>query len=695
MSIKKGLFKRVSTIFFFLITFFCLSVNVFAASFAYDKFDWNSFLEQHKNYWISDCAKDDEDCVDEVLKTKEKFYTRLYELLAQFNKKGYFIDDNIIIETVFFGLTPDSFADADKIESEDGESGYTIDESETKNSYIASADETAYEYFERETDTLKTLMNNMIGYYRECYGYSGVPVTSTDSNGNSILTCSDSNATIVDGECWVKVKSLKTNYFDSIGLASNISLIGSCMEATTNYSAYKLSDASSNKEVNEEIYWDFLINNKYFDKKSQLQSYFSSVLSKTHRNNMSELSIFEYEIYEEEIKEARTNIVDDIKDILDSYGNFAETPNSSWTYLNGYSSSSSFWWPIGSSETTGSGNVIMAVGEPESIKVTSKFGYRTSPKPGFHYGVDIAGVTGRANVIAAKSGIVVYSTLTRGISCPDANDVNSNCGGSYGNRVVIQHSDGSYTLYAHLAQNTVLVEEGDSVLQGHVIGKVGSSGASTGGHLHFEIRMGANSVANLVDPLNYISATEPRKTGAGYVYDENGNVISDGSLNNAITFIHTWEGTPKSIGDDYVAFDDGYGNITIGYGILVEAHKDKFEALGVNVDNVTVGSTIPKDIVDTVETQIIQGMSDSVKAMLSNNALTLEYYQIDALISRVYNCGTSGIKDFASYYKQYGVTEALYENYLSKPYTASGRVSTGLQRRRLAEWMLFSQGQYE
>ena len=90
MNIKKWLFKRISLVFFFLITFFCVKVNVLAASFPYDKFDWDSFLAQHKNYWGNFCNEDDNTCVDEILKTKEKFYTRLYELLTMYDKDGYY-----------------------------------------------------------------------------------------------------------------------------------------------------------------------------------------------------------------------------------------------------------------------------------------------------------------------------------------------------------------------------------------------------------------------------------------------------------------------------------------------------------------------------------------------------------------------------------------------------------------------------
>ena len=705
MVFRKRLFKRIGVFFFFLITFFCIKNSVYSASFAYDKFDWDRFLEQHKEYWSLYCSDGSQDCIDEVLKIKENFYTRLYELLATYDRKGYFIDDNIIIETVFFGLTPDSFADSDKIqetyEGEDIKGAYAVDKSTSKDSYIAGTDgnvEMAKAYFEKETDTLKTLMNNMIGYYRECYGYSGDPVYVQNTEGENVLGCSDPNASLLNGQCWTRVKTIKSNFFDSIGLSSKKDFEKDCKNSTSGYSSYLLGDVSSDKEVNEEIYWDFLINNKYFDNKFQLKSYFLDVLYLSGHDEMSELTDDEYELYDEKIVEARTKIVNDIKNLLGSYGKFAETPKSGWVYISegvySYSGqSNSYWWPIGGSEITTDGNVQMAVGEPTSVKVTSKFGYRTYPKTGMHLGVDISAPTGVANVIAVKSGVVVYSSKTNGDNCADLNDVNSKCGGSYGNRVVIQHNDGSFTLYAHLALNSVTVDVGDNVLQGQVIGKVGSSGSSTGGHLHFEVRVGGNTSSNVVDPLLYISSIDPRKT-SGYTYDEEGNIISDGSLSNAINYIHSWEGDPKADGSDYIAIDDGYGFITIGWGVVPKFNRDKFLALGVDPDKIVVGSRVSREIVDMIETQIIQGMADTVKSMLSNNGIILENYQIDALISRTYNCGSGGLTGFPAAYNAYGTSEALFENFMYKPNTSSGKLSKGLQRRRRAEYLLFSQGEY-
>ncbi len=78
---------------------------------------------------------------------------------------------------------------------------------------------------------------------------------------------------------------------------------------------------------------------------------------------------------------------------------------------------------------------------------------------------------------------------------------------SYGNFVKIQHSDGTYTLYAHMLKGTIRVSVGDTVEQGQVIGQMGTSGNSSGVHLHFEVRDANN---NRLNPLNYINADNPR-----------------------------------------------------------------------------------------------------------------------------------------------------------------------------------------
>ena len=182
------------------------------------------------------------------------------------------------------------------------------------------------------------------------------------------------------------------------------------------------------------------------------------------------------------------------------------------TYYSDYSvveekGTAEYYWPIGSSTTTGD-DILFATGKPVTVKITSRFGVRTDPLTGKtkkHNGVDIAssGGAGNTNVIAAKSGVVVKINN----NCTSYG--NKSCGGGYGNYVMISHSDGKYTFYAHLHQNSITVKKNDNVTVGQVIAKVGSSGRSTGPHLHFEVR---TSTTNRVNPLDYISEknTRPR-----------------------------------------------------------------------------------------------------------------------------------------------------------------------------------------
>lgn len=122
---------------------------------------------------------------------------------------------------------------------------------------------------------------------------------------------------------------------------------------------------------------------------------------------------------------------------------------------------------------------------PSSTYVTSRYGYRTHPIFGdqrFHSGIDISANTG-ATIVAADSGTVSVATYSD----------------SYGNYVTIYHSNGTYTLYAHMS--SLAVSAGQSVSQGDTIGYAGSTGWATGPHLHFEIRANGGTV----DPLAYFS----------------------------------------------------------------------------------------------------------------------------------------------------------------------------------------------
>lgn len=120
---------------------------------------------------------------------------------------------------------------------------------------------------------------------------------------------------------------------------------------------------------------------------------------------------------------------------------------------------------------------------PAGGTITSSFGYRTDPYPGFHKGIDIAAGFG-STIVAANSGVVI--------------SVGYEAAG-YGSYVVIDHGGGLATLYAHLSR--IGVGNGQSVDRGQSIGAMGSSGLSTGSHLHFETILNGQNV----NPLGYVN----------------------------------------------------------------------------------------------------------------------------------------------------------------------------------------------
>ncbi|MBQ9072528.1 MAG: M23 family metallopeptidase [Bacilli bacterium] len=346
--------------------------------------------------------------------------------------------------------------------------------------------------------------------------------------------------------------------------------------------------------------------------------------------------------------------------------------------------STTYWWPIGSKETTVVDGKTFATGDPETTIVTSPYGYRSDPITGarkLHTGVDIAGGSGlgNVNIIAARDGVVVYPTKGANTSCPsNYSSTSYNCSsGAYGNYVIIQHSDGNYTLYGHLHANTITVTAGDSVKQGQVIGKMGTSGYSTGAHLHFEVREGANSYYSTVEPLGYISAENPR-------------IVSTGG--EFLSWLNSWEGHSPISGDYYIVEDIGDGVRTVGGGVTLEHNAGRFAAYGIDINDYPVGSQISKSIVDSIQLEEIASKRSYIENVLSNNSIVLEEKQIQALVSQMYNCGN--INGFVAAYKEYGNTDTFYDNWFFRNIMRGSQFEKGLTRRRNAEWSLFHAGEY-
>ena len=161
----------------------------------------------------------------------------------------------------------------------------------------------------------------------------------------------------------------------------------------------------------------------------------------------------------------------------------------------------------------------------ENIIVTSEYGYRMNPvtkKYSKHTGIDLI-VIGNENeeVISIGDGIVskIY-----------------NDDSIWGNAVEIEHTklDGTkiYSFYAHLKDDSILLEEGMKVLQGQAIGIIGTTGNSTGIHLHFEIRT-ASGFGNDIDPTSYILGRESLGIidAEGIEVEEIDNITEDENIN--------------------------------------------------------------------------------------------------------------------------------------------------------------------
>lgn len=141
---------------------------------------------------------------------------------------------------------------------------------------------------------------------------------------------------------------------------------------------------------------------------------------------------------------------------------------------------------------SGQYNGVMAWPVPGFYRVSSPFGYRIHPifkTRKMHTGIDVGRSGGKsidgAAIVAAGDGTVIYAGYR----------------GGYGNTIMIDHGDGVVTLYAHQRSGGMKVGVGESVKKGDRIGTVGSTGYSTGPHLHFEVRVNGSPR----NPMNYLN----------------------------------------------------------------------------------------------------------------------------------------------------------------------------------------------
>ncbi len=201
---------------------------------------------------------------------------------------------------------------------------------------------------------------------------------------------------------------------------------------------------------------------------SQVDQYNADLAAQENKIKQIEAEIKRKEEEERKKAEAAKKAAEEARKKAEAEGKKVSATEKAASYNVSSLGSISFTWPC-----------------PSSSRITSGFGSRTSPTKGAssnHQGIDISASTGAA-VVAAASGTVVVSTYSY----------------SAGNYIMISHGGGIYTVYMHCSK--LLVSEGATVKQGQTIAKVGSTGYSTGSHLHFGIRSGGR----YVNPQSYVS----------------------------------------------------------------------------------------------------------------------------------------------------------------------------------------------
>lgn len=551
LDIINMLFKKSKyVVAFFVITLFSVVLinnDVYSASFNYSDFDFDKYFEEKGNYWTSGC-KENEKCIDEIVKKQRKFYTKLYKLLAKYAEKGIIAQDsyvdNIILETVFINMNPGMFTD-DGTEYKNmwGSNGspYKIDESEMDDVEIdpdvdySKISEEYANYYSEEKDTLKLLVSNLFSYTTRCYGVYGSPRIVRNADGTTSKICDSGNLEDIPSSGLIGGKVSKcvdktvnslgfykyyisklqhdhfiAKYFTSLSILGHIPVdeyYQQCMDMSGNYPAgtvYGYMDSGELPKLDTNKYFDFLSYNSYFDGKSHLQEYFEDKVLKPAKvdcmtkdlcdNSLEKAGL--YDQYEEEIIKSRRTIIKDIIWILNNYGIKVAYSGVGIEYGEGAydSDNTGWWWPIGSDTYYSS--------EPIPTKITSYFGVRSSPTAGAstnHQGLDIAptveayrtsGGDRDLPVIATRDGTVVMATES--IS-------------GYGKYIKIQHDNGMYSGYGHI--KTILVTNGQTVKQGDIIAYMGNEGRSTGKHLHFEIFTDSST---RVDPLSYVNQLSPR-----------------------------------------------------------------------------------------------------------------------------------------------------------------------------------------
>ena len=349
----------------------------------YSRFDWDKYYETNKFMWGENCKKEDQDDAgnckeDMILLGQKKYFVRLYKLLAKYQKKGLIISDDLIITTTYIGLSIEQTGNEpgdvdykeyyyDKI-SEEINAGVVYDDELDEETYDTEDkyDEEEANKLVDEKDTIETLIKNSIAYYTYCYGIYGDPVETVKNDGSKIYTCPDggtrtqlhyhnglvkkseykcavnlSQTTSANGYelgFWTYYGSKMANDspfsipFKIFGTDGKDKYRDQCEEAKDSYpegTVYQYTDTNDKigKHISYTKYFDFLKESIYFDRKPHLQDYFIDILHDANvdclRTSICENSLEasgKYEEYEEDLQDARRQIIYAIIDALNENG---------------------------------------------------------------------------------------------------------------------------------------------------------------------------------------------------------------------------------------------------------------------------------------------------------------------------------------------------------------------------------------
>lgn len=456
--------------------------------FSNDLGESQNFSEEYEEYWNEFCESEEDGCTpeqveaaSELKESQMRFYEKFEKLTKKLTKKQKYL----VLTTIFFGYDIDDFTE--------GNNAFELDEDETgeidydPNNSVQEVNGTMI--YEREKDTIKELVKQF---------KISTPVCIFDQLLENGETASDKTEPLYDENNNIFV----FNFFDKVSVIFGgnpqkgyLNAKNDCLKKLN--AKIEIVD-TTDTEISIEGFYNYLKTTDYLDIRPQLDSYYIEYA----KDNKLPMDKNSWAIEDKII--VREMIIKDIKDIVDEYDE-EEGPEFSTP------TGTEYWWPIGSIDTTEDGK--FAKGDPQYTKITDDYGWREAhPVSGerkFHGGIDIRGDLGETNVIASLGGVVININNT----CVSVSDMNKKrdvkCGGGYGNFVEIQDTKGNINLYAHLYRDSITVEKGDTVSQGQVIGKVGSSGSSTGPHLHFTIKVNGKSA----NPLEYVDIADPRPSG--------------------------------------------------------------------------------------------------------------------------------------------------------------------------------------